>query len=269
MSKINTRSTTAGNTKNSDSSKQKEGNVQEINPFELIDDENPTIKDIYKLLKEMIAALNFNSKENDEFKIKITALEKENEKLKLDADNTDRRLQYIETDYYYQQQQQLQNHITVHGIPKQNPEELTKTIINIATTLKVNITAANIKSCRTIPSKNKTNPTPIIAIEFTENDIKKDIQKNFKNNGPVIVSQILKNAKNTHDEHRRIYVNDYLCSYYKQLLEDAKKLKEKCKIKFVWTKNGNIYARQTENATTFRIRNYRDLANLEETLMMK
>lgn len=141
--------------------KNGENNSQKADPFQAIDEENPTIKDLYKLLKDMFCSLNYLSNSYDEFKIKISKLEEENEELKIESNSMQKRLQYIETDYYHQQQLQLQNHITIHGIPKQNTEELINTVINTANILKVDVTQSNIESCRIMHNKNKTNPTPI------------------------------------------------------------------------------------------------------------
>lgn len=265
MSKPLTRSET---TKNSDSNNKKTTPPQrnEFNPFELVDENNPTLKDLYTVIKEMVQSLNFVSAQYEESQRKIKNLEKENENLKMEVKQISKRLQYIETDYYYQQQQELQKHITIHGVPKQKNEDLTKIIINIASTLKVNITETDIKSFRTIRGKNNLNTTPIIVVELMDEEKKNEINRNYKTNGPIIISQIIKNTKNTAAEHQKVYINDYLCTYYKKLLEETKKLKQNYNIKFVWVKNGNIYVRQNESSASYRIRNYTDLDSIQENL---
>lgn len=266
IKKIITRSAMTGNSKNENNKNGKAANQDNEDPFATIDEENPTIKDLYKLTKDMFSSLNFLANGYDEFNNKIAKLEKENEVLKAESRNFQRRLQYIETDYYYQQQLQLQNYITIHGIPRQHSEELIKTVIQTAGTLDVNITPNNIKSCRAIHNKNKSNASPIIIVEFDDENIKNKIKTNYKNNGPIIAAQIIKNTKGTSDEHRKIYVNDYLCSYYKELFENTKKIKTTHNVKFVWTKNGKIFVRQKENSPIYKVKNYNDLSELQETL---
>lgn len=246
--------------------KHGEKSTQETDPFETIDEENPTLKDLYNVMKEMFSSVNYLSKSYDDFKTKISKLEEENEELKNESKLMQKRLQHIETDYYHQQQLQLQNYVTIHGLPKQNTEELVNTVINTANILKVNVSQSNIESCRIMQNKNKTNPTPIIVVEFKDHETKQNFQTKYKANGPIIATQILKNVKGTVNEHRKIYVNDYLCSYYKELLENTKQIRTKHNIKFVWYKNGNIFARQNENTFTYKIKNYTDLNNLEEKL---
>ena len=83
---------------------------------------------------------------------------------------------------------------------------------------------------------------PIIIAEFNQIQIKEKMQLNFKTNGPPIHKQILK-TNDTVNNNRKIYINDYLCPYKKQLFEEAKKLKEKFNFKYVWNKNGNLFLR--------------------------
>lgn len=264
MSKHNTRSNASN--KNGEQIQECATIVPAENLFDLVNEEDPTLKDIYKVVKGMSLSLQFLSEGYEDFKIKIRKLENENVSLKNETETLHKRLQYIESDYYSTQQQQLLNHITIHGVPQQKPDEIANTIINIANTLNVNITSSNIKSCRSMNNQNNTNPSPIIIVEFNDLDTKQKIQANYKNNGPLIVSQVLKNSNKSNSDHRKIYINDYLCTYFKQLLDQTKKIQVQCNIKFVWTKNGCVFARYNEKAPIIKIRNYNDIKEiLEET----
>lgn len=260
MSKYKTRS---GN-KNGDQVQSNAINQQNENPFNLIDKDNPTMKDLYNILTDLVQSFNFLAESNDEFKTRIKQLEDENKSLKNETEQLHRRVQYIEADYYNEQQQKLQNHITLHGIPQQKPEEITNTVIKIGQILKVDITPLNIKSFRTMNNQNRTNSSPIIIVEFNELQMKHNIQQNYKNNGPIILSQLFNSNNNNNKDQQKVYLNDYLCSYVKSLLEQTKKIKEICKIKFVWTKNGCVYARYNEKSPIIKIKNYKNIADLEE-----
>lgn len=242
-----------------DDSRKNTGKKNEVNTIDLVDENNPTLKDLYKIIKDMVQSLNFLSDQYEDAKEKIKILEEENKNLKMDAANLNSRLQYIEADYYFTQQQQLQQHFTIHGVPKQKSADLPDIIINIAKILNVNIDKTSIKSIRTINGKNQLNTTPIIVAEVQNCELKNELCNKYKTNGPLIVTQIIKNNNNPATEHCKVYINDYLCSYYKKLLEETKKLKQDYNVKFVWVKNGNIYARKNENEVSYRIKNYNDL----------
>lgn len=255
MTKPNTRSNTT--TKNG-------ADNQFDSQLNLIDDENPTIKDVYKVLKGMSKSLSFLAEGYEEFKNKIITLETENKNLKATSEQLNKRLQYLETDYYNEQQQKLQNYITIHGIPQIKNEEVINTVIKIAEKLNVKIEQDDIISHRMMNMKNHSNFSPIMVVELKDIEVKQKIKCNFKNNGPIIVSQILKSAINTNKEHQKIYINDYLCNYVKQLLEQTKKIQAKCNLKFVWTKNGYVYARYNEGTPIIKIRNFSTITELEE-----
>lgn len=255
MTKPNTRSNTT--TKNG-------ADNQFDSQLNLIDDENPTIKDVYKVLKGMSKSLSFRRR--------LWRIQKQNnntgnrkQELKSNIRTTkNKRLQYLETDYYNEQQQKLQNYITIHGIPQIKNEEVINTVIKIAEKLNVKIEQDDIISHRMMNMKNHSNFSPIMVVELKDIEVKQKIKCNFKNNGPIIVSQILKSAINTNKEHQKIYINDYLCNYVKQLLEQTKKIQAKCNLKFVWTKNGYVYARYNEGTPIIKIRNFSTITELEE-----
>lgn len=260
MNKYKTRS----GTHNKDGEKVNNSDTSTTDPFDLIDENNPTIKDVFKILKGLYQSVNFLAEGYEDFKNKIKQLELENNTLKMETESLHKRVQYMETDYYLEQQQKLHKHITIHGIPQQKNDEIENTIISLASKLNVNIDSTNIISCRTMNNKNNSNKTPIIIVEFNDLQIKQQLQTQCKSNGPLLLSQILKHTKNTNMEHKQIYINDYLCTYIKQLLEKAKNIQKQCNIKFVWSKNGKVYARFSEKTPIMQIRNYKDITDLEE-----
>ena len=99
--------------------------------FEGINEDNPSIKDIFKLLKSMHHAFHFLSDVNDDFRKKIKTLEEDNKSLKVDNINLNKRILNIENVFFTQQQQQLQTSITIHGVPKQKKTLTEKTLLLI------------------------------------------------------------------------------------------------------------------------------------------
>lgn len=190
----------------------------------------------------MSHSLSFLAERYNEFKVKIKNLESENNNLKNETEKLHKRLQYLENYYYTEQQHKLQNYVTIHGIPQQKNDETINTIIKIASTHQVHIAPTNIKSYRKMNNHNHTNPTPIIIVQFHDIEIKKDLQANYKNNGPIMMSQILSHADKTNSEHKKVYVNYFILFMQHidvlQLLDQTKKNQAQCKIKYVWTKNG-------------------------------
>jgi uncharacterized protein YcfL len=61
---------------------------------------------------------------------------------------------------------------------------------------------------------------------------------------------------------QQIFINEQLTKSTYELLKKAKELKIKLKYKFVWTKNGIIYAKKEENSQIQLITNENDLTQL-------
>lgn len=226
-----------------------------------IGDKEPTLKQIMGKLNEIVRALDYNTAQQNDMLERLTNIEKENKALRDENANLNKRVANIEGFFYQQQQQQLHTHITIHGIPKKNNEEIHTTIINTIKEIDIHITKENIIHARRMLTTNSNNTAPpIIVVQLNTTNIKQQIMQAFKSNGPIILSQI-SNAQNT--EGKRIYINEYLNNYYQQLYSDARKLKTSNNFKFVWFKNGIIYARQTEASHIYKIKHQNDIANIQ------
>lgn len=201
---------------------------------------SPTLKDVMKLLMETHKTVSFLAHKFDELNAKMMLMEQQNKNITKENTEIKERLLHLETHYYRQQQQQLGAHLTIHGIPKKSDENIKNTIIEIGKILNINITQNNIKNARRMNSNNQ-NFTPIIVVEFDSYYIKQEIQKQYKNNGPILLKQIIPTTTN---ETTKVYINEYLTEYTKNLFTEAKKLKSKYNIQFVWIKNGTVYTRE-------------------------
>lgn len=232
-----------------DSSKTKSSNTTD-----------PTIADLYKMMQDLHLSMEFLSKKYDDFLEKLKKTEEENITLKKTNTLLNNRLTALETDYYTQQQRKYNNFITIHGIPKEHNENINEIIVSTIKIIDTRITADNIISARRMNVNNVQNIAPIIIAEIT-NEMKESVKIKYKQNGPIMLSQILNNKPNT--DHKKVFINDYLCNYMKQLYDQTKQLKAKLNIKFVWTKNGTILARKNEDSPVMKIKNHQDLLELE------
>lgn len=216
----------------------------------------PTMKDVMAKLNELIQSVEYLSSQQEESLRRLILLEKENKTLSEANINLNTRLANIETFFFQQQQQQLKNHITIHGIKPEQGEDLKETIIKTIKIINVDITKDSIQSARRMKSNNNTTTPTIIIAELSTNDIKNKILQNAKTNGPIMLNQ-LKNSNN--NENRKIFINEYLNNYTKTLYENAKKLKITNQYKFIWVKHGNIYIRKTEMSNIIRVKHQNDI----------
>lgn len=61
---------------------------------------------------------------------------------------------------------------------------------------------------------------------------------------------------------RRFYVNERLTKTNRQLFNKTRAAAKNCKWKFVWTRDGRIYARKTEGQSGVRIRTDLDITRI-------
>lgn len=244
VNNVNTRSNTNTTTPPIDTKKTPNNNNE------------PTIKDVMAKLNEVIRSIDYMSSQQEETLKRLILLENENKSLNEANSQLNTRLANIETFFFQQQQQQLQNHVTIHGIRAEQGEDLKQTIINTAKILNVDVTKESIISARRMNNNNNPNTPTIIVTEFHTTEIKNKILQNAKVNGPIMLNQ-LKNSPN--NENKKIYINEYLNTYTKTLYENAKKLKLNNQYKFVWVKHGNIYIRKNETSNIIRVKHQNDV----------
>lgn len=139
-------------------------------------------------LNAIVKAMDFNTDQQEEVLKQLDGIEKEIKTLRDENANLSKRLINIETFFYQQLQQQLQNHITIHRIPKQTNEDLNTTVINTIKTLNIDINKESIITTHTMNATSNNTAPPIIVVEFNTITIKQQIMQTYKTNGPIILS---------------------------------------------------------------------------------
>lgn len=231
------------------------------NPFGTITSEKePTLKEVMMKLNDIITAIDFHAKQQEEALVRLANIEKENNTLRMENIDLNKRLANIESFFYQQQQQQLQNHITIHGVPKKPNEDLKATVNNTIKAMNITVNQDDISTARRMNSTNNNTAPPIIVVEFKTIDVKLNIMQVYKDNGPIMLTQI---SNTTNAGNKKIYINEYLNNYYKQLYNNAKELKTSNNFKFIWFKNGTIYARENETSQIHRIKHQNDITYIK------
>lgn len=149
------------------------------------------------------------------------------------------------------EQYSRQKNIEICDFPQTTNENCKEIIMNIAKELKINLQEEDIEDAHRVPSNNKNKPPPII-IHF----LSKTFQEQFVARKNVIMFKGTANEK-------KIYINEHISPYYKQLLMMVKHAARETNYKFVWFRKDKIYARKTENSKPVIIENERDLQKLK------
>lgn len=157
------------------------------------------------------------------------------------------------------EQQIINKNIEIKNVTNQeiSPTEVIK---RIATSVSIDIDEKDINRAYRLKNSNK------IIVEFST--ISKKSELMAKINRHRIDSKIINNNEsNTNNATNSfIYVNDELTSNNRHLLWLTKTKAKEANWKFVWVRNGNIFARKLENAPLFIINNSVDIENMSNTI---
>lgn len=177
--------------------------------------------------------------------------------LKQESESKEIRIRTLENKVNSMEQQLLNKNIEIKNI-KHNNMEPSQVIKTIAASVNVNITDSDISNAYKIKNYEK------IIVEFSSLNKKKELMSKinkhrvsgtlFKNNiDGQQKSDDINNSNNT------IYINDQLTAHNRRLLWQAKSKAKELGWKFVWVREGNIFAKKNENSSPILIRNTCDI----------
>lgn len=171
----------------------------------------------------LLGRLNEVTGELDEVKKKNAILEDEIRKIKL---------------------QQTRNTIVFHGLP--NGIDDIEAVKKLGNLLNVNCNDLQIDNWYRIRPMDSKKRAPLV-IKFSSYRIKEALV--FKRKGKSLYTTDI----DIPGERTQIFVNEYLTKTGMQLFIAAKKLKSESGFKYVWSKNGEIYAKEKDGSTKINI----------------
>lgn len=179
---------------------------------------------------------------------KILDLPKQHQKIMEDLENKEKRIVALETKISESEQRELKTCVEVNGFrvsPNEPPQEIAN---RISSAFGINL--------ETMDQFKYIKPTeikpPRLIFTFKDETKKITMMNARKNNN---VSLLLA------DVNKKVYVNEALTPYYKNLLWNTKIRAKEKKIKFIWFKNGKLLARKSEDSPIIEIKNHYDLEN--------
>lgn len=155
------------------------------------------------------------------------------------------------------EQQMICKNIEIKNITNTqiSPYDVVKTI---GTSLNVNINNEDIhKAYRIKKQSNK------IIVEFSTLGKKEEFMKKIERHR--LDSKTI-NINEDPDSPNFIYINDELTFNNRQLLWLAKIKAKEANWKFVWVRNGSIFARKNENSPLFTINNTADIESINNSM---
>ena len=255
--------TTAGNLQAPEEASQEEPSRGEIwkiliniqaNVAKILNENQELRKDI-ESLKESIQfsdeQVAIVKKENEELVQKNNVLESK-------VYDLEQRVRNLEFDHDTLEQYTRKFNVEVHGIPECEGENLADIIIKIGQKISVDITSQDIDIVHRL--RKKTQTTKIIIVRFTSYRKKREFYQARFNLKTTKISEIIASVQ--HEVEAKIYINENLTQRRQELLAKARKMRKAKKLVRVWTADGKLFVRKTEESRPVRISEDWDLENL-------
>lgn len=213
-------------------------------------------------MAEFKNSMDFFSKKIDDYEVQVTeliskvkSLEKSNSELKLENSNLKKEVDNYQLKVESLDQYNRNRNLQLEGIPESNNEQLDDVILKIADKIKEPIQfQLDIQAIHRVPTKRSKGPKPII-VQFT-NRLKRDSFLKKSKQCNMLSSDFVPGVPNT-----RVFINEHLTPYNKNLLYQAKKLKG-MGFSFVWPSQGRIFVKKTPSDKKVYISSINDLNKL-------
>jgi hypothetical protein len=224
------------------------------------DNEEPTMLDLYKLLKKQDTKLEKITKDNENLAARLLAIEekltagqKEIEDLKRENLTIRKQVVTLQLDINEIKQEQLTNNLVISGAGAlEKGLSAADNLNRIAEILDVSITNKDVSDVYTVKRKSGEQ----LVVKFVCAQAKLEFMNAMK--------MSRKTAKDSGAQFslENTFFSDQLTQYYENLWFKCRALKKNSSLAHAWTKMGKLYLRKQEGGSTIRIHNIDDLSQV-------
>lgn len=217
-----------------------------------------TVDKLQSSVSEIQNSIAFMSSKYDEFLVRIEASEKEIKQsnsevlsLTLKVQEQETEIRALKAEMNKQEQYSRRPNLEIHGLPATRDENLRAFAANLATKLSIkDFDSSDILAIHRLPSKR--DKIPVILVKFASVSVKETWMSSRHE---------LKNLCKS-DKDPRLFFNDNLTAANRELFWLARKKRKEKNYKYVWTKDGNVFAKKEEGASLIRVNHVNDLVRL-------
>ncbi|KAH9372022.1 hypothetical protein HPB48_016261 [Haemaphysalis longicornis] len=218
------------------------------------------LRDLRADIKEMTNGVEFMEKEFEAMKKQLAkernerlSLKQENEKLRAKCKENESKIEELHRRLVQCEQYSRRSNVEIKGFVEAENEDVTDLVSKLGAAIGEPISADDIEVCHRVPTRQEGKSN--VVVQFKSRS-KRDVvlEKARKNR--------IKNSSVGISNEGAEFVNDHLCPFLKKLLAQAIAKKREHQWRFVWTRNGRIYARKSEASDSVRIQSERDLEKI-------
>lgn len=158
-------------------------------------------------------------------------------------------------------QELLLNDVDIIGVPEKTGENVGHIVSLIAAKLGVDLEERDIVAARRVGARRSDDgddrsPRPLI-VKLTRRSIRDELLKSAR-----VRRGITTEGLDIPGKQRRFYVNERLTPLNRRLFQRVREIGRSQNWRYIWTRNGAIFAKQTDTSNIFRVRNDSDVARI-------
>lgn len=216
------------------------------------------VDDLRSSVNEVQKSVSFLSEKYDDFVVRMSANDRELREtvtevisMKEKLENQATEIELLKSEVNRQEQYSRLQNLEIHGIPVQPNENLTSCAAELAHQLKIkNFDTSSILAIHRLPARNDKVPTVIIRFASVA-------QKNewMSHRGEL-------RALNQSGSGPRLFFNENLTASNRELFWLTRRKGKEKNYRFVWTKDGTVFAKKDANSPLIRVLRVDDLSKL-------
>uniref|UniRef100_A0A8D8SSS6 FP protein C-terminal domain-containing protein n=1 Tax=Cacopsylla melanoneura TaxID=428564 RepID=A0A8D8SSS6_9HEMI len=219
-------------------------------------------KEMKKDMRDFEVSLEFNNNKLDDLIKKmgnmqntINAMAEKQEKLEIENRSLRMKVNQMEISVDEMDQYSRIKNIQIDGVPVTRDEDLKEVVKTMGQKIEVNIKSEDIDAIHRIPSRSNANPEPIV-VQFVTRQMKENVVKKSKE------KRVCTDDLNMQCANKPVFVNEHLTRKRKNIMFEARKLKNEKNYKFLWSRNGKILIKKNETSITIQLNSLDDLAKI-------
>ena len=206
-------------------------------------------QELRKDVESLKTSMQFHATEVDALKTQNGKLVQSNCALQSELNELGRRVQALEYEHDALEQYTRKFNVEIYGVPEYEGENLQDIVMKIGLKMSVDVTTQDIDIVHRLFRKWQVIK-PII-VRFPSYKKRREFYKGRFYLKETNITEIIGIAQGY--ANGRIFVNENLTQYRQEVLAKARKMKKANKIFRVWTVDGKIFARKTEDSRPVRI----------------
>ncbi|KAF9414296.1 hypothetical protein HW555_007774 [Spodoptera exigua] len=211
-------------------------------------------------LSNFEASMQYFSDEYDKITTTLKTITDENTHMRNENNSLQNKMKDMESRLAHMEQEARQNNLEINCLPEHKNENLIKTIVQIGSAVSFPIAESEILSCTRVQKSNPASKKPKAVICKLSSKAHRD---NLLGAIQIYNRKNPKNKLNTKligygDTESPVYVSEHLTPANKSLHAATRIAAKEKNYKYVWVRNGKIFIRKDETATS-QIITHRDI----------